>query len=209
MPVRPLLTYVAFERFPDGYVSPVTRHSLDSTFGPDWPDIEHIYFDTYIGDNFDLLFSGLSNENNYSAIISAITAPFSRGNVSIRSTDTLDHPIVNPNWLTDPRDQEIAIAGFKRARLVFETEEVRKVLKGTEASPGAYVQSDEDILAFIKGSSSPVFHAACTCKMGKLDDPMAVVDSRARVIGVKGLRVVDASALPVLPPGHPQATICN
>lgn len=45
--------------------------------------------------------------------------------------------------------------------------------------------------------------------MGKLDDPMAVVDSKARVIGVKGLRVVDASSMPLLPPGHPQATICE
>ena len=46
-------------------------------------------------------------------------------------------------------------------------------------------------------------------KMGKADDPMAVVDSKARVLGVQGLRVVDASAFPFLPPGHPQATICE
>ena len=49
-----------------------------------------------------------------------------------------------------------------------------------------------------------VWHAACTCKMGRTDDPDAVVDSKARVIGVTGLRVVDASSFALLPPGHPQ-----
>jgi choline dehydrogenase-like flavoprotein len=49
-----------------------------------------------------------------------------------------------------------------------------------------------------------VWHASCTCKMGKVDDPDAVVDSKARVIGVTGLRVVDASSFALLPPGHPQ-----
>ena len=52
-----------------------------------------------------------------------------------------------------------------------------------------------------------VWHAAATCKMGKQEDLMAVVDGEARVYGVKGLRVVDASSFPFLPPGHPQATI--
>ena len=54
-----------------------------------------------------------------------------------------------------------------------------------------------------------VWHAACTCAMGKATDPMAVVDSSAKVIGVSKLRVVDASAFPLLPPGHPQSTICK
>lgn len=49
-----------------------------------------------------------------------------------------------------------------------------------------------------------VWHASCTCKMGKIDDPDAVVDSKAKVIGVTGLRVVDASSFALLPPGHPQ-----
>jgi choline dehydrogenase len=52
-----------------------------------------------------------------------------------------------------------------------------------------------------------VWHPACTCKMGKSSDPMAVVDSKAKVFGVTGLRVVDASAFALLPPGHPQSTV--
>lgn len=56
-------------------------------------------------------------------------------------------------------------------------------------------------------SLQTVWHAAGTCKMGVSSDPMAVVDNRARVFGVKGLRVVDASTFPILPPGHPQSTV--
>ena len=61
----------------------------------------------------------------------------------------------------------------------------------------------------IKGSLQTVWHAAGTCKMGVESDAMAVVDSHARVYGVQGVRVVDASAFPLLPPGHPQSTICK
>jgi choline dehydrogenase len=54
-----------------------------------------------------------------------------------------------------------------------------------------------------------VWHAACTCRMGLESDPMAVVDSHARVYGVQGVRVVDASAFALLPPGHPQSVVCK
>jgi len=71
------------------------------------------------------------------------------------------------------------------------------------------VSSDADLLQLIKKSVGSVFHASCTCAMGRKDDKNAVVDSDANVIGVKGLRVVDASAFPFLPPGHPMATVCE
>ena len=59
------------------------------------------------------------------------------------------------------------------------------------------------------GHSFQNWHASCTCRMGRTDDSMAVVDSKARVIGVNGLRVVDASSFALLPPGHPQSTVCE
>jgi hypothetical protein len=79
----------------------------------------------------------------------------------------------------------------------------------TEASPGLNVTSDEAILKHIMGHSFQNWHASCTCRMGRTDDSMAVVDSKARVIGVNGLRVVDASSFALLPPGHPQSTVCE
>ena len=59
----------------------------------------------------------------------------------------------------------------------------------------------------MRESAFTLYHASATCKMGRSGDAMAVVDSKARVFGVEGLRVVDASAFPFLPPGHPQATV--
>lgn len=116
---------------------------------------------------------------------------------------------MSPNWLLDPRDQEVAVAAFKRVRQVFVTKAMAPVLIGAEAFPGTNVTTDAQILDIIKQSASTVYHAAATCAMGQTTDPNAVVDSQARVIGVTGLRVVDASAFPFLPPGHPQATGCE
>lgn len=75
--------------------------------------------------------------------------------------------------------------------------------------PGANVTSDEAILEYIMASAYQNWHASCACSMGRSDDPMAVVDTHAKVIGVEGLRVVDASSFAVLPPGHPQSTVCK
>jgi choline dehydrogenase-like flavoprotein len=83
------------------------------------------------------------------------------------------------------------------------------IVIGDEYSPGKDVQTDEEILDYIRNNVMTIWHAACTCKMGTPDDDMAVVDNEARVYGVEGLRVVDASAFPILPPGHPQSTVCK
>lgn len=102
----------------------------------------------------------------------------------------------------------MAIAGFKRLRQFWQSTEIQPIVVGNEAFPGLQVQTNAEIENTIRSSFSTVFHAACTCAMGRADDPQAVVDNHARVIGVSGLRVVDASAFPVLPPGHPMATVC-
>jgi choline dehydrogenase-like flavoprotein len=98
---------------------------------------------------------------------------------------------------------------FKRMRQAFQSDAMAPVIIGDEYNPGTQVQTDDQILEWIKNNVMTLWHAACTCKMGTSDDEMAVVDSQARVYGVDGLRVVDASAFPFLPPGHPQSTVCK
>lgn len=83
------------------------------------------------------------------------------------------------------------------------------VFTGTELSPGLDVKPDEQVLETIKQSMMTIYHAAYTCEMGVHNDTMAVIDNRARVFEVSGLRVVDASAFPILPPCHPQSTVCK
>lgn len=145
----------------------------------------------------------------YASILLALVAPLSRGTIDISSADAADPPIINPNWLTHPADVAIAIAGYKRIRQIFATRAMKPILIGPEYFPGPSVQTDDEILHLIRQSIHTVFHPACTCAMGKRGNPAAVVDSKARVIGVHGLRVVDASAFPLLPPGHPMATVCK
>lgn len=92
---------------------------------------------------------------------------------------------------------------------MFQSPAMKPILIGPEYFPGPEYQSDEAILEVIKNTLMTIYHASCTCKMGTQTDDMAVVDHRARVFGVTGLRVVDASAFPFLPPGHPQSVVCK
>ena len=201
--------FLGFEKLPISYrhsLTAATQSRLNSSFPTDWPEIEYLVENSFDGYNTNYTDVDPNDGYQYATISAAVVAPFSRGNVSISSADAGDPPIINPNWLTDPADIELAIAGFKRVRQLW------KLMNGTtigeEYFPGtANVSSDEEILDFIRKALVTLWHAAGTCKMGKDGDINSVVDSRARVKGVSGLRVVDASVFPLLPPGHPQATV--
>ena len=181
-----------------------------ATFSEDWPEIEYIAPSGYFGYATNFQKNNPTDDYNYATIAAGLVAPLSRGTVDIASNDTSDPPVINPNWLTHPADKAVAIAAFKRTRDIWESEDMQGITIGDEYFPGkAEVSTDDQIWNFIQRSFSTIFHAACTCKMGKTDDPNTVVDTKARVLGVEGLRVVDASTMPLLPPGHPMATICK
>jgi len=103
--------------------------------------------------------------------------------------------LYDPNWFSDPRDQEVGVAGYKRARAVFATNAVKGVVLSPKAYPSANVTTDQDILETLRNSASSVFRGAGINAMGKASDPMTVVDTKFRVFVVQGLRVVDASCL--------------
>ncbi|KAJ9648120.1 hypothetical protein H2199_001897 [Coniosporium tulheliwenetii] len=193
------------ERFSSSF-SEAARQDL-ATFPEDWPDVEYVFPGAVFGYCRNFVRDQPGDGYMYGSIIAALVTPMSRGTVDIVSRDTAVHPIVNPNWLTHPTDREMAIAAFKRAREIWAAPSLGNITIGPEYFPGVEVQSDEEILHLIRESLTPVSHAACTCKMGRANDTMAVVDAKARVYGVQGLRVVDASSLAMLPPGHPMATI--
>lgn len=205
--------YLAWEKLPASSRSAMSNSTLTSlaTFPSDWPELEYLVTDGYQGYQRDLILGekSLVTHDQYATIAPVLVAPLSRGNVTIISADTSDLPIINPNWLSDLADQEVALQGYKRARQFWTSESLRPVIIGDEAFPGPNVTTDDQIMETIRQSVSTIWHAACTCKMGTSNDPMAVVDSKAKVFGVTGLRVVDASAFPILPPGHPQSTICT
>jgi len=198
--------FLAFEKLPQGSLSNATRNDLDHEFGSDWPDVEYLELDAWYGNQLETEPVDTVGQN-YAALLPGLTAPFSRGNVTIISNDTAVHPIVSPNWLEDSRDQEVLIAAFKRARQVFNSMAMEGAVRGPESWPGANVTLDADILTAIQQSAQTIWHASATNKMGQANDTMAVVDSKAKVFGVESLRVVDVSALPFLPPGQPQSVV--
>ncbi|KAF1952272.1 alcohol oxidase [Byssothecium circinans] len=180
-------------------------HKALTAMPPDWPTFEYLIVDAYQGDNQNYIKNAPQTPFMYASPAAAIMVQQSRGNVTINSSDTSDLPLINPNWLTHPADQELSLLAFKRVRQMMDAEPMRGQWV-EEVVPGRNVTSDEGIMEAVRRVAIQVFHAACTCRMGTSPHG-AVIDSKARVFGTRGLRVVDASAMPFLPPGHPQATI--
>lgn len=204
---------LGWEKVPDDLRRGFSNATLAklASYPADWPELEFLSLSIYMGWQNDSRGGGPGDDYNYASLAPAVVMPFSRGSVSIASADAAIAPLIDPGFLTDQADVEVAIAGYKRARQFWKTDAMRPFLVGDapEKFPGANVTTDDEILDIIKRSYNTVYHAACTCSMGKKDDNMAVVDPQGRVYGVQGLRVVDASIFPLLPPGHPQATVCK
>lgn len=204
----PTIPVIGWENLPNvtfSALSPSTRKALNS-FPADWPQLEYLPGGTILNTpNFAL--GDPVDGNNYASIATALIAPLSRGNVSISSSSMSDPPLINPAWLTSPVDREVAIAAFRRHRDYWRYLSSQNITIGEEVQPGPQVVTDAQILEYISENVAPIWHASATCKMGKRGDRKAVVDSKARVFGTKGLRVVDASAFPFLPPGHPQSVV--
>ncbi|SCN92979.1 unnamed protein product [Fusarium fujikuroi] len=199
---------LGWEKAPEKYRSKFSNETLRdlATFPDDWPEMEIIPLNVYSEDWSFPILQQPTDGKKYTSLNGALVAPLSRGNITLRTNSTTDAPLINPNFLTKKADQEVAVALFRRLREIAKSTPLKDtVLK--EVYPGEEHESDEQILAVLRDTLMTVWHAACTCKMGKKDDDMAVLDSKARVYGVKGLRVVDASAFPVLIPGHPVGTV--
>lgn len=192
---------LAFEKLPETYranLSSASKKDLGD-FASDWPEVEYVVSSTAYSDALP--------GKNYASTSAGIVAPLSRGTVTIQSNDTAVQPLIDPGWFTNSTDIEVAVQAFKRMREIWAAKAIQGVLLSGELDPGPSVQTDEEIKEYILNTTRTIYHPACTCKMGRRNDTMAVVDSKAKVIGVQGLRVVDAAAFPLLPPGHPQATI--
>ncbi|KAB8229241.1 GMC family oxidoreductase [Aspergillus alliaceus] len=202
-------SYYGWEKLPEPYRSQLSNQSIQalSAVPNDWPELEWLTVAAYLGDGFNRQTADPADGFNYATISTALVAPQSRGTVSLAGPDMYTQPTIDPQWFVDPTDMELAVQGFKRGRQVWEKLADLGVADPVEYFPGPNVMTDEQIRDFISHTSTSVYHASSTCKMGQKKDPMAVLDSSARVYGVQRLRVVDASSFPFLPPGHPQSVV--
>ncbi|MFD3265370.1 GMC family oxidoreductase [Phenylobacterium ferrooxidans] len=128
--------------------------------------------------------------------------PESRGTIHIKSADPTVYPAIAPNYLSDPLDQEVAVAGLKWGRKIAAQPALAPYIDH-EMLPGPDFSNDEALLGYARMAGSTIYHPVGTCQMGS--GPMAVVDAQLRVRGVEGLRVVDASVMPRLVSGNTNA----
>jgi choline dehydrogenase len=142
--------------------------------------------------------------------IPAITAsvcnlnPTSVGTMRLRSAKAQDAPLIAPNYLSTEEDRRIAAESLRQVRKIVSQPALSKY-QPVEWKPGPQFQSDEDLARLAGDIASTIFHPVGTTKMGRDDDPMAVVDSRLKVRGIAGLRVVDAGIMPKITSGNTNA----
>ena len=125
----------------------------------------------------------------------------SRGSVRLRSADPADKPRIRFNYMSHPNDWTEMRACVRLTREIF-AQAAFDGVRGREIQPGTEVRDDDAIDGFIRDKAESAYHPSCSCRMGRRDDPMAVVDSLTRVIGLEALRVVDSSIMPSITTGN-------
>ncbi|KAK6222010.1 hypothetical protein LQW54_001231 [Pestalotiopsis sp. IQ-011] len=139
------------------------------------------------------------------AVVLGLGHPYSRGSVKAPSADIFDAPTADPALLSNPLDVEILVEGIKFVRTLMGADALAP-LQPAEVLPGANVTSDADLSGFVRQSARTLYHPAGSCKLGARDEG-GVVDGELKVYGIDGLRIVDASVMPLLPASHTMTTV--
>ena len=164
--------------------------------GVRYPDIQYHFLPLAVA--YDG--STMASEHGFQAHVGPMRSN-SRGSVTLRSTDPRDKPVIRFNYMSQPEDWVDMRACVRLTREIFQ-QPAFAPYRGREIQPGADVTSDEAIDAFIAAKVESAYHPSCTCKIGRRDDPMAVVDHELRVISVDRLRIVDSSVMPSVTTGN-------
>lgn len=146
-------------------------------------------------------FGTLEREDGMTVAVCPVR-PDSRGTIMAASADATQKPIITPNYLSDPADMRVLSAGIRFTREIFAAPAIA-AHSVVETLPGPNVTTEAGLLDYVRRFGTTIYHPVGTCRMG--DGPSAVVDSRLRVHGISGLRVVDASIMPTLTTGNTNA----
>lgn len=161
------------------------------------PDVELVFAPVPFLDH------GLTPPAGHGVTIGVILLrPASRGSLRLASADPFAAPAIDPGYLREPRDLTTLVAGMRRAQRLFSMPALAPYA-GSRLLPDGDVITDEDIASFVRDRAETLYHPVGTCRMG--EDLDAVVDLELRVRGVDGLRVADASVMPVITHGHTNA----
>jgi len=169
---------------------------LRSKPGVEYPDIQYHFLPVAI--RYDG--KAAAQAHGFQAHVGPMRSP-SRGRVRLTSNDPKAAPSILFNYMSTEQDWADFRHCIRLTREIF-AQPAFKEFAGPEIQPGADVQSDDELDGFIREHVESAYHPSCTAKMGRPDDPMAVVDPECRVIGVEGLRVADSSIFPRIPNGN-------
>ncbi|WEW99059.1 choline dehydrogenase [Pseudomonas nitroreducens] len=164
----------------------------------EWPNIQYHFLPVAINYNG----SNAVSEHGFQAHVGSMRSP-SRGRINLTSRDPRKHPSILFNYMSCEQDWQEFRDGVRLTREIM-NQPALDPYRGREISPGLDKQSDADLDAFIREHAETAFHPSCSCKMG--EDDMAVVDGEGRVHGMEGLRVIDASIMPLIITGNLNAT---
>ncbi|PAU63251.1 choline dehydrogenase [Pseudomonas indica] len=160
----------------------------------EWPNIQFHFLPVAINYNG----SNAVKEHGFQAHVGSMRSP-SRGRIQLRSKDPRKHPSILFNYMSTEQDWQEFRDGIRITREIM-NQPALDPFRGREISPGVDYQSDADLDRFVREHAETAFHPSCSCKMG--EDDMAVVDGQGRVHGLDGLRVIDASIMPLITTGN-------
>ena len=169
---------------------------IRSDAGVDYPDIQFHFLPIAVRYDGQAAAEG----HGFQAHVGPMRSP-SRGSVSLRDSNPASDPLIRFNYMSTEKDWIDFRKAIRLTREIF-SQPAFEPYSGHEIQPGDAAQSDEDLDAFIREHAESAYHPCGTCKMGRQDDPMAVVDPDCRVIGVEGLRVADSSIFPRITNGN-------
>lgn len=172
---------------------------LDSRPGLDRPDLQVHFVAGIVVDHM----RSQINQDGFTLHICQLR-PESRGTVHVPNADPMADPLIDPDYLATDEDKRVLREAVRIGRRIFAQHPIAGLITG-ELLPGPQVETDADIDAWIRRAAETIYHPVGTCKMGTAGDAMAVVDDELRLRGVKGLRVVDASIMPLLVSGNTNA----
>jgi choline dehydrogenase-like flavoprotein len=177
---------------------------LTTSLNASVPELEVIFSDGYTGVRG--VPAVANHTTRFFSLIAVVQHPFSRGSIHINATSPDGKPVIDPNYLSKPYDLQAAKEAAKYNRRIAQTPELRKFWVA-EYEPGLdVVQTDEQWLSYARNNTLSIYHPMGTCHMGPLEHG-GVVDKDLKVHGVAGLRIVDASVIPIQPSAHIQTMV--
>jgi choline dehydrogenase len=178
LPAAPIRAYVR------------TRAGLDA------PDAAISWIPFLVGENFKL-----AKDSGVTAIMNILRSE-STGSIHVSSKAPNMPPAIRFNFLSAQLDREVTLEAMRVTRRIMTAPAMRGIATD-EIAPGLNIQTDDELLSWVRNNAETTYHPVGTCKMGS--DPMAVVDDQLRVRGMEGLRVADASIMPTLTSGNTNA----